>query len=211
MKDDEIVAGLLSGEPTAQLEFLACFKDKLPRHLLENFGLSEVDVEIICDQVLWAIIENPSKVNLDKGSIASLVKTWARNRAIDLLRKRTRKGQKRASLAVSLTGLGDDVPDPRSLGHSSNHRSVAEDAPLEVVEEVRLLFGELSKQQARHLELRIRHPSLSPKDIAEFMGISPAAERTRWHRLSRWLKNRVKHYPAITAYGRTLEAEKVDL
>lgn len=203
MDDDAILKGLLTGNPTAWLEFTNKYSQLLVAYLLrdkEFYFLSEADAIIIVDQVLEKLVETPELVDPSRGTLQALAYTMARNKARDLYRSRAQ------SSAISIQEYELDLPDNDPADDSV--RSVEECFSVEVLREVKEIAAELTESEILHLDLRKRIPDLKGCEIADKLGISEGAERTRWHRLRTKLLRKAKSRPYIAAELRKSEQER---
>lgn len=204
MEDAEIVDGLRRGDTRSQLALLDRYQARLVEFLLRRFQkMDEKGAEDIAAYTLERLVLDPSIIDLAKGggSLTGLVKQMAKNRAIDLYRKRERAlGDARV---VSLDLYSDDawpledddqIVDKRP-GIGGGRR---ESFPPEVVLEAQQLIEDLnlSKAQLEHLRLRWEE-KLQPAEIAEYFGITPNNERVRWHRLRKAIERKRVQYPHL--------------
>ena len=206
MSEEEIVSGLLAGDYTAIVEFTTEFQNWLPEQLSGDGGFPSLtggDVLIVCDEVINSFIDDPSKIDLKKGTLKRYILKAAQNKAIDLLRARESPGT--TSLEVFRDG---EVPDLSADYQGGENPSVAEEFPPGVIADAKVLWSNLSEKEQRHIDLRVSDKE--PKVIAEFLGTTRTAERTRWYRLQVKLKTLLEQYPALKAYADMLEAQKVN-
>ena len=209
MDDAELVDGLLRGEGRCQLALLGRYLDQLARHLLGFRTLDSGDAEDIAVEVLNQLIMDPSVINLSKGkgSLRKLVFRMARNKAIDLHRKRLSSlaGRKIVSLAALDTPEDTRQIIDRRPWHGSE--GPRHEIPPDVSSEVQQLVDDLnlSEEQWEHLRLRIVD-KLQAKEIAAFLKIDPNNERVRWHRLQKKITSKSQQYPRLVEYGKEIGA-----
>ena len=208
MDEAELVDGLRRGEALCQLEFLGRYQEhkrllsRLAEYLLRFSTLDSGDAEDIVAEVLYQLSSDPSRIDLSKGSLDGLVFRMAKNRAIDLHRKRKKAlGGKKV---VSLDTLGvasKNIEDENRINdRRPNHGGEGPkyDFPAEVISEVQQLVADLglSDDQWEHLRLRTVD-KLQPKEIAEYLGINKNNERVRWHRLHKRIQREQAKYPHL--------------
>lgn len=208
MNDEELVAGLVSGDLEAQVFLLDVYQARLVDHLLNRFPSLEGDIEEMVADAIYRIIIDPSLIDLSKGKIWSFLKTIAWRKAIDLFRKRQAVLKERQVMSLDtlneeLTADGATVTqwqDDRF--HNQESREANPKYSAEVVKAVQQVIVDLnlSEEHLEHIRLRLVE-KLQPKEIAALKGISPDSEGVRWHRLMRKINNEWGKHPVLVEYA----------
>ena len=213
MDDAELVDGLQRGEAFYKLALLERYQDRLSEFVLRFRRLDEVDAENVATEVLYQLAFEPSIIDLSKGqgSLDGLVRRMAKNKAIDLDRKKQKSFSNRR--VVSLDAHSDtpetiddnDQITERRAWHGSEGPRYP--VPPEVVSDAQQLAADLDlrEEQWEHLRLRIED-KLQPKEMAEFLGITANNERVRWHRLRKKIECKWVKYPHLVKYAEEIGA-----
>jgi RNA polymerase sigma factor (sigma-70 family) len=211
MDDAELVDGLLSGKAHYQLALLDQYQDRVTEYLIRLQLLNEDDAEDITVEILERLILDPSIIDLSKsrGSLDGLVFKIARNKAIDLHRKRKKAfgGETTLRLDTTRDNVEAIMDEGQIIDRRPWHGSTGKNHVIapEVMTEVRLLLENLnlSKEQFEHLRLR-QIEKLEPMEIAEFLRITTNNERVRWHRIWKKIKDEWGKYPRLVEYAKQI-------
>ena len=147
MDDAELVDGLKRGDALCQLALLERHQNRLAELLLRFRRLDEGDAEHIATEVLYQLILEPSIIDLSKGSLDGLVRRMARNKAIDLDRKKRKAfgGRRVVSLEAHSDVSGaikdDDQITERRPWHGSEGPRYP--VPPEVISDAQQLVADL--------------------------------------------------------------------
>lgn len=203
--DDVILNGLLSHDINAQISLLARYGELIPFKLASDCRwLSPQDTEEIVSDVLREIIESPQTIDLDRGngSMFGYIYRVSQRRALDLGRKLKSEGADSITLDLEPEEL-QRLPNPIAEEADGSSQT-----PEEVLVAARLAIGELKLSAAEHEHVRLRvEGKLEPGEIADYLGITPGNERTRWSRLRTRFIQQAQKQPALVAYGIELGVE----
>ena len=210
MNDEELVAGLISGDIEAQISLLDGYQERLIYHLLKRFPkIDEGDIEQIVANSIYRVIIEPTLFDLSKGTIWKLLSTITWRKATDLLDK-----QQRASKETEIVSLSDYqrelIVDEASMDcwhddrlHNQESQKPASKYPPEVVVAAQKVIEalKLTEEQSDHIRLRLVE-KLPPKEIAVFIGSSSGYENVKWHRLMKRIESEWVKYPELVEYAR---------
>jgi RNA polymerase sigma factor (sigma-70 family) len=224
MDEAELVDGLQKGDARCQLALLSRYQDRedrgglparLAEYLLRFSTLDSGDVEDIVVEVLYQLAFEPSRIDLSKGLLNGLVFKMAKNRAIDLHRKRKRALSGKNIVALDAPGVGSEnlEDETRIVDRRPHHGSEGsrQDLPVEVIAEARQLVADLDlpEDQWEHLRLRVVD-KLQPKEIAGYLGITDNNERVRWHRLRNRIQRERAKYPHLAKHSEGIGEVNLD-
>lgn len=206
MNEAEVVEGLRGREPQAQLAFLDHYRNELSEYLLRFRNLADEDVEQLVADVLYAVIDDPSRIDLSRGSIRQYLFAVTRNSAIDLARRK--QTRLRGNTVVALDEDADEQLAAPEESSDDEEGDLPSTLPKDVAEAARQVIDAIHATQMdlEHVRLRVQE-KFRPKEVAGFLGISEASERTRWSRLNRRIRDEWITHPALLAYAQQLGAE----
>jgi RNA polymerase sigma-70 factor, ECF subfamily len=182
---DEALRAALDGDEDA---FKIVFRDLQPRLIRYLRALVDVDAEDVAAETWSHIARDYRSFSGDYGGFRSWAATIARNRAMDLLRRRRRRPEDLNPTEELIDLVGRDYTAPEALDRISTAEAIA-------------LIATLPRHMAEAVLLRVI-VDLDAGETARVLDTSPGAIRTATYRGLRKLAEHLANSPHTTESGR---------